>query len=297
MANVKLYFMGTRPQFLLLTPLCLLISASVAYWQSGTVNILYFIIALLGALSAHASVNLLNDYYDYRSGLDLKVPRTPFSGGSGFLPDKKLTPWEALILGVGTFLFTVLVGIFFIVFQGWGILLAGILGLLLVGLYTQVFVRYPIMCLLAPGLGFGPCMVLGGYFALQGFYDVTALAASIVPGILISNLLLINQFPDAEGDREVGRRHLPILIGKERSARLYAGLLIGTYIWIVFAVLVGLMPLPVLVALLTVPLAVITIQGVFKNFNKLERLIPFLGFNVITILATLFLVSVGFFVS
>ena len=77
----------TRPPFLLLTPICVLLGMSlhleVANWFTQTIPLLI----LIGALAAHVSVNALNEYFDFRSGLDLKTTRTPFSGGSGALPN------------------------------------------------------------------------------------------------------------------------------------------------------------------------------------------------------------------
>lgn len=292
--TIAIYFKETRPQFLVLTPVCFMVGVATAYFQSGAINTSYLIIAFLGGLASHVAVNVLNDYIDYKSGLDLKVIHTPFSGGSGILPGKKMSPLAVLVLGLVSFLITIGVGIYFLTVRGWEILLSGLPGLLLVGLYTQTLTRHPLLCLLAPGLGFGPCMVLGTYYVLQGCYDLNAIAASLVPGFLVSNLLLLNQFPDVEADRDAGRRHLPVLIGKTRSARVYAALALSTYVWIIITVFTGLLPLPTLLALLPLPLALKTIKGVQKYAEKREQLIPYLSSNVILTLATPFLISMGF---
>ena len=92
-----------------------------------------------------------------------------------------------------------------------GILLLplGLLGIALIVFYTQWITKRPIICLVAPGLAFGPLMVLGTHFVLTGSYSWTAFAASLVPGFLVSDLLLLNQFPDVEADKTVGRKYLP----------------------------------------------------------------------------------------
>ncbi len=59
-------------------------------WYDGAFFLSWALLALLGLLLAHVSVNVLNDYFDYRSGVDLKTQRTPFSGGSGILPPPNL---------------------------------------------------------------------------------------------------------------------------------------------------------------------------------------------------------------
>ena len=81
MTGLKTWFAETRPHFLLLTPVCVFVGIAVAVYQSDSLKALHLALALLGALLAHISVNVLNDYFDYRSGIDLETRRTPFSGG------------------------------------------------------------------------------------------------------------------------------------------------------------------------------------------------------------------------
>ncbi|MDD4238311.1 MAG: prenyltransferase [Desulfotomaculaceae bacterium] len=291
------YVQETRPQFLILTPVCCLVGAATVYWKTGTFNLLYLAIALVGGIAAHAAVNSLNDYHDYISGLDLHTTTTPFSGGSGLLPAGRLSATAALILGLACLGVTVAVGVFFLAVQGPGLLWVGLPGVLLVVLYTKYITRSPLLCLLAPGLGFGPCMVLGTYFVLQGSYDLNAAVASLIPCFLVSNLLLLNQFPDIEADRIAGRRHLLVLCGQNKCALVYAAIAILTYVSIVVAVVLKLLPVMVLLALVTLPLALKTIQGVLRNSEQLTVLIPLLGRNVAYTLATPFLLAIGLFLS
>ncbi len=295
--SLTVYFQETRPQFLVLTPVCCLVGAAAAYWKAGTINLFYLTVTLIGGLAAHAAVNALNDYHDYLSGIDMNTTQTPFSGGSGLLPAGRLPVKSALFLGLICLAVTVAVGIFFLVVQGPGLLLVGITGLLLIVLYTNYITRSPLLCLLAPGLGFGPCMVLGTYFVLQGSYDWNAAVASLIPCFLVSNLLLLNQFPDVEADRIGGRRHLLVLCGKNKCALVYSAIVILTYVSVVLAVALKLMPIPALLALIPLPLAIKTVQGVQKNHAQLTALVPLLGQNVIFTLATPFLLAVGLFIS
>lgn len=295
--SLAIYIRETRPQFLILTPVCCLVGAAAAYWKTGTLNLLYLIIALAGGLAAHAAVNVLNDYHDYVSGLDQHTTPTPFSGGSGLLPAGILQAKSALVLGLLTLAITVAVGLYFLIVRGFGLLLVGLPGILLIILYTRYITRSPLLCLLAPGLGFGPCMVLGTSYVLQGTYDLNSLAASLIPGFLVSNLLLLNQFPDIEADRIAGRRHLLVLLGKSKCALVYSVLVLLTYTSIVLAVTTGLLPAPALIALVTLPLALKTVGGVLKNNEQLSALIPLLGKNVAFTLITPFLLAVGLFLA
>lgn len=297
MKRAMIYVFETRPQFIILSVACVLVGAGAAYWKAGGINPYYLVIAMIGAISAHASVNILNDYCDYKSGLDEMTIKTPFSGGSGILPGQKMSPRAALYYGLATLSIAIILGFYLVFARGWQILLVGVPGLLLIVLYTRYITRSPLLCLLAPGLGFGPCMVLGTYFALQGFYDITSVAVSLIPLFFVSNLLLLNQFPDTEADRAAGRRHLLTLVAPRESTYIYSILNFAAFLVLIISVYLKLLPLLTLVALICLPLALNTIGGVIKNHADIKSLIPYLGKNVILILSTLFLVAIGLFVS
>lgn len=296
MNKTMIYVFETRPQFIILAVACVLVGAGAAYWKAGSINLYYLALAMVGAMAAHASVNILNDYCDYQSGLDDMTPKTPFSGGSGILPKKQMSPRAALYYGLATLSVTVIIGLYLLYAQGWQLLLVGIPGILLIVFYTEYITRSPLLCLLAPGLGFG-FIVLGTYFVLQGYYDYTALAASLLPLFFVSDLLLLNQFPDIEADRAVGRRHLLTLVAPRKNTYIYAVLIAGAFLALAASVYLKLLPLLTLVGLVSLPLAVITIAGVIRNCENIPSLIPYLGKNVIVMLSTLFLVALGLFVS
>ena len=236
MINLKFLTGPMRLPFLILTPACVLLGLGTALWSSAQVRYLYFILTLIGAISAHISVNAFNEFFDFRSGLDSRTERTPFSGGSGTLPEKPELARLALGTALITLLITGVIGIYFLRIRGLFLLPLGILGLIVVVAYTPWLARNPILCLIAPGLGFGPLMVMGTDFVLTGQYSWTACIASLVPFFLVNNLLLLNQFPDVEADKSVGRRHFPIVIGRRASSFIYGTFLLLTYLSIVLGV-------------------------------------------------------------
>jgi 1,4-dihydroxy-2-naphthoate octaprenyltransferase len=273
--------------------MCVLVGVAAAAYKGFELNPLHVILALVGALLAHISVNVLNDYFDYRSGIDLATKRTPFSGGSGVLPAGLLKAQQVYLLGLASLFGVGAVGIYFTYEYGWEILPLGILGMVVIYLYTTHITKNPLLCAIAPGLGFGPLMVVGTYFTQTGEYSLTAGLASLVPGFLVSNLLLLNQFPDIEADKVASRRHLPIAFGRQFSARVYAVLMLATYVSLAVAVGFGVLPLTALIGLLALPLAAKTVMGVLKNYDDTEKLLPFLGLNIQVILLTTLLTGVG----
>jgi 1,4-dihydroxy-2-naphthoate octaprenyltransferase len=291
--SMKTWFLETRPQFLILTPMCVLVGVAAAAYEGFKLNPLHVILTLLGALLAHISVNVLNDYFDYRSGIDLAAKRTPFSGGSGILPAGLLKPQQVYWLGLVSLIGVGCIGIYFTVEYGWKILPLGVLGMLLVYLYTTHITKNPLLCAIAPGLGFGPLMVVGTYFTQTGEYSLAAGLASLVPGFLVSNLLLLNQFPDLEADKVASRRHLPIVFGRKFSARVYTALMIATYVSLALAVAFEVLPVTALIGLATLPLAAKSVMGALKNCDDMEKLMPSLGMNIQVVLLTTLLTGVG----
>ena len=286
-----------RLPFLILAPVCVFLGIASAVWEAGNINWFHAFLAMLGGIAAHISVNTLNEYFDFKSGLDFRTQRTPFSGGSGTLPDKPEMAKTVLITSLTTAGITGLLGVYFMIVRGPGILPLGLVGLLVIFTYTSVLNRNLLLCLIAPGLGFGTLMVMGTHFVLTGSYSWPAFFASLVPFFLVSNLLLLNQFPDAEADRSVGRRHLPIVAGNKVSAVVYGAFLLLTYITVVVGGFLGYLPWLALLGLLTVFAAVPTTLNVYRNADNIEKLMPSLGMNVIITMATPILMAVGLLIA
>lgn len=285
-----------RAPFLILQPAGVLLGLGTATWAIGQVNPFHFILALFGAIIANISVNVFNEYLDFKSGLDARTRRTPFSGGSGTLPAEPEMAGFALTVAWITFAITAFIGVYFLTVWGLALLPLGILGLLIVLTYTKWVTRRPFLCLITPGLGCGVVVVMGTHFVLTGQYDWTAFIASLVPTFLVSNLLLLNQFPDVEADSSVGRRHFPITIGRRISGWIYIEFLILAYAAIIYGVIAEHLPPASLLGLLTLVLGVQIIRSVLLHNEDIEKLMPALGMNVILTILTPVLIAVGLFI-
>ncbi len=286
-----------RLPFLILGPACALLGIGTAAWQVGPVSVFYSVLAVLGAVTAHISVNAFNEYFDFKSGLDFKTKATPFSGGSGTLPANPQAARSALMTAWISLALTGAIGLYFLWVWGLALLPLGALGLVIVYIYTNWITRNPFLCLIAPGLGFGILTVMGTNFVLTGQYSRTAFFASLVPFFLVNNLLLLNQFPDADADKSIGRKHYPIVIGRRKSSLIFAAFLALAYLSLISGVVLGYLPLLSLLGLLTVFLAVPLARGAYRHADDIPALIPFLGQNVIINIATPLLMAAGLFFS
>lgn len=282
-----------RLPFLILTPSSVALGWGAALWTHGNVDPVLLSLVLIGALAAHISVNTFNEYFDFKSGLDATTRRTPFSGGSGVLPAQPALARPTLAIAWTSLALVVVLGGYFLVVRGPGLLPVGLIGVLVILLYTPRINRWPLLCLFAPGLGFGPLMVLGTYYVLTGTYSSTAFALSAVPFFLVSGLLLLNQFPDVEADRGAGRRNFPIIIGRQASSLLYGGLLVLAFASLIAAVQFELLPRASLVGLLGALVAAAAFLGAYRFATDIERLIPYMALNAVAAIITPLLIAGG----
>jgi 1,4-dihydroxy-2-naphthoate polyprenyltransferase len=131
---------------------------------------------------------------------------------------------------------------------------------------------------------------------LSGTYSWTSFIASLTPTFLVSDLLLLNQFPDLEADRSIKRKHFPIVIGRKASSILYGVLLLLAYLSVIAGVIMELLPIFSLIALSTAILAWHAYQHIHQNSENIPALIPSMGMNVIINIVTPLLLAVGLFI-
>lgn len=291
-------FLGpARVPFLPLALVCAALGAAVAKWRGAAIDPLDLFLVVAGAVLAHLAVNSLNEYHDFTSGLDARTRRTPFSGGSGTLQKHPGLGRYALGLGLVAAAFTAAIGVRFALVRGWGILPLGFAGLLIILLYTPVLTRYWVLCLMAPGLGFGTFIVMGSEFALSGTYSWAGFWASLVPFFLVANLLLLNQFPDLGPDRHAGRRHLIIVHGTRAGAVVYGAFSALACVSLAAGWAMGALPTGALLGLLSLPAGLAASIGALRFHRSAGKLVPYLALNVIANLSAPALMAVGLYLA
>ena len=297
-SQVKLivWLKQTRANFLILAVFLNAIGIGLAYKYISAGIILHisdFVVIILGTVAAHISVNLFNEYSDYRTGIDFHTNRTPFNGGSGMLVQGHTRPSAVLGAAIGTMLFAMTIGLYYSFTSHWflfiiiGVGAASILG------YTEVLAKYLLGELFA-GLSLGSLVVIGTYVALTGSPSLSVSQLiprevwllSIPPGILTALLLLLNEFPDIEADKQGGRNHLLVRFGKKKGAYIYSAGAIITYLIILVLPLVGISSYWIYIALIPLPLVVMNIRTTLLYNNDISKFVPALGGNVIAVLVT-----------
>ncbi|MEW5983643.1 MAG: prenyltransferase [Acidobacteriota bacterium] len=284
MPALSAYAGVARAPFLLL-PVTLVAVGAAAAAYDGHANALSSGLALVGLVALHAAVNAFNEASDMKRGIDLVTKRTPFSGGSGTLPSGALSAGSATAIGVVGSLVGLAIGIYFGLRIGWwplGLIMG--LGALSVLIYTDVLARSGIGEISA-GLGLGLLPVVGTALVQRGEIGQAAWAAGVPAFCMTFNLLLLNEFPDEEADRQGGRRNLVLMFGRRTAAIIYAIVAIASTLSIVIAVLLKALPLLGVVAILPFRFSVPAVQWAFtKPFEDVP--IPALAGNVFWNLGT-----------
>jgi 1,4-dihydroxy-2-naphthoate octaprenyltransferase len=293
--SLKAWLILPRFQFLPLTVIMVSLGTAIGAYE-GYFHFGHFLLATFGSILVHITVNVINDYHDYVDGIDLNTQRTPFSGGSGVLPLNLLKPKQAFWFGTISILVAMVIGFYFVMVKGW--LLFPLLFVAGFSAYFyNVYLSKWLMGEIFAGLGFGPLLVLGSYYVQTGRYSWEALVASLAPGILTSNLLFLNEFPDWEADRKGGRRHFVISLGKKAASYLFVVFLAASYVCIIVGVLTKMMPMVTLIALGTIGFGWKAAKGALRYYDDANQLIPVLGANVITILGTQALLAAGYVIA
>ena len=299
MPDMRLVFTAFRPSFLLLSVACFLLGLEMAAWSNGEsgVNVWSASLVFFGALSAHMSTNGLNEYFDFRSGLDEKTVSTPLNGGSGVLiarPD--LAP---IVLGVsiGALLISIIIGLWFVwLFQSWILLLIGVFGVGIIIMYTPYLTHSAFACFVVPGIGFGMLMTGGAYFVLTGYIGWAITIATLVLFFLVNNLLLLNQIPDSEADRAVGRRHIPIRVGERKSLWFYGASAILAAGALLLGIVTNIFPVEVGLGLFSIVPAALVIWGMSHFEADAKQRFFFLSVNVGITVITPVLMAIGFLI-
>ena len=252
---------------------------SIAAWRdTGIFSWARFWLAMIGAILIHAGTNTANDYFDHISGCDEANPNpTPFSGGSRVIQEGLIPAKKILLISLSCFALGSAIGLYLNHLVGGNvILILGAIGVFLGIFYSAKPFRigYGSFGELAVGIGFGPLMVGGAYYVQVRAFPPSAFLISIPIGILIALVLYINEFPDYDGDKAVGKRTLVVILGKRNAVFLYQILLASAYFSIISLVVTGLLPLASLIVFITLPVALKAFRTSKNNYDKIHELLP-----------------------
>ena len=266
------WFRVIRVRFLLSSVIAVCLGLSINWWQNQTIDVVNAGLTFAGVVALHASVDLLNDYWDFKRKIDTETKRTKFSGGTGVLPEGLLKPQSVYRAGLVSLILGAAIGGYFIFLNG--ITIAIILAFAIISIYFystrivdsglgEVFVAIK-----------GTMIVLGTYFVQTSQIATEPILGGVVLGVLSSMVLFVNSFPDFDADKASGRRTLVIVLGKKRAINALWVFPVVSYGVIILCVVTQVIPTLSLITLITIPLLVKSGRGLKQSFDNIEKLVP-----------------------
>jgi len=292
---ISVWLRVIRVRFLLASIIAVSVGLAITWWHTGNISIFDAILTMCGVLALHASVDLLNDYWDFKRGIDTTTHRTKMSGGSGVLPEGLLKPAQVYAAGIAFLIIGTAIGIYFVATDG--IVIGIILAFAVISIYfystkivdwglAEVFVAIK-----------GSMIVIGTYFVQTSQITESTVLAGIVIGVLSSLVLFITSFPDHDADKAKGRKTLVINLGKQKACTILWIFPAITYGITIIAVIFEIFPVFCLIILSTVPLIIKSGQKLKQNYDKLTNLIPVMSSTLYFSRITGVLLVVGFLVN
>ena len=281
-----------RIRFLLASVIAVSNGLAVAYWKYATIDPLHAALTYIGVVFLHASVDLLNDYWDHKRGIDSATKRTKFSGGTGVLPENLLTPRAVYLAGIIFLILGALIGAYFVALRG--ITIAVILGFAVVAIYFYS------TTIVNAGLGElfvaikGAMIVLGTLYVQNAVLEPAALYVGAIVGILSATVLFVNSFPDYEADMSKGRRTLVIMLGRKKASAVFPIFIIAAYAMIAAGIFLGFTKVFSLISFASIPLAIKSVLQLRNEPECIESIVPAMASAVTYSRITGFLLALSF---
>ncbi|MGI0100303.1 MAG: prenyltransferase [Candidatus Micrarchaeaceae archaeon] len=253
-------------------------------------------LVVLGIFFAHISVNVLDDYVDFRKGIDAETAKTKFSGGSSMLVDGTLKPDMVLLIGLLAFAVGAVIGIYIIVSNPLAIAFVAIGGISIL-LYAVLLVRVPFLAEPLVAIDF-MAVVLGSFVVIMGSFAhiYAALIVAFPAGSMVGLALLMNEVPDRKVDQRHGRRSGAVMLKSKSSIAYYY------FIWealcyavVMLGIIYRIVPYTEIIILAISPLIVVCFMAV-RRYSTPKRFEKYMGFNALHSLLLTFLLFIGYII-
>ena len=293
--NLSQFFALIRPRTLTAAFSPVVLGAAMGATQFAPtqpigLSIIYTLGILICVLSAQIAANIWNEYFDFKSGLDL----TQAAGNSGSIVRDGISPAIIKRWGYMTTILPLILGIALAKAVTWWYIPVGMLCILTSILYSggpKPISRTP-FGELASGLAMGFAIVGIILFAWTHTLHWTYLIPAVPSTILIGAIMMTNNLRDFTNDANHGRRTLVILLGRERGLQLLQGLFLISSLWILIWTICGVIPWPSLVALLSL-LPAMKVIHIFNTYADPIRLNEAMKFTSISCTLYHFLWAIG----
>ncbi len=275
---------ATRLPFLTATIVPVALGILIAASQ-GSFDLVAAVLTIIAASFVQLGLNVANDVFDTILGADdANVTPTQFSGGSRVIQYGLVSLRQMATISTVFYVLAGLIGLVLLATYGsTALLVIGVVGFIVSLGYTAPPLKFVYRGLgeIAVAFGFGPLMLVGAYVVqTRGTLSWEPFAASIPVALLVALILYVNEIPDRRGDARAGKRTLPVRFSRGAVIAGYNVAAAAAYVSLVVGVVVGLLPLPALLMLLTIPLARQVSRGLEPNYDNPYGLMAVMGVNV-----------------
>lgn len=273
-AKARAWKEAVRPLSLTASLVPIMLGGALALAQLGTIHWFYFFLTLLGGVLIQAGTNMINDWKDAERDEENRLGIRPFTGGSRMIQLGLISRADMGFFGILLSIIAALIGIFLIFVSGYGILPLIVYGILAGFFYTGGKGKFSFINM-APGIAelliattYGVFMTMGAFYVLAGYYSLQVVLVSLPVAFFISNVLLINQFPDAESDAKSEKKTLVVRLGKRGAKNVLIVSFVLGYGIIAALPLMGYAPYTLYVAFLSLPFAGQAIRYAQQYYDK-----------------------------
>lgn len=291
-AKARAWKEAVRPLSLTASLIPLLLGASVAFFVLGNLNWGAFLWTLLGGLMIQAGTNMINDWKDAERDNENAEGVRPFTGGSRMIQLGLISRSDMGFFGILLSSIAAIIGIYLLVNSGWGLLPLILYGMLAGLFYTSEKGKFSFINM-APGIAefliattYGVLMTMGAFYVQTGYFSLQIFLLSLPVAILITNVLVINQFQDAVSDQKSGKSTLVVRLGKRKAKNFLIGSFIIAYGIIGLLPILGYAPYALYFAFLSLPFTIQAIRYIHNNYDKTP--VDLISGNAHTAIAHLF---------
>lgn len=257
-----------RIKFLLASVIGITVGILFSFYSFQEFNLLSAILTYIGVIFLHASVDILNDYWDYKRGIDNITKRTKYSGGTGVLPEKKLTPQQVYRAGFLCMFLGLAIGIYFVIQNGIIIGIILVIAIVSIYFYSTKVVNIGMGEILV-GLK-GSMIVIGASYVQSGIIDGSIILLGVIIGMLSSLVLFVASFPDHDADKEKGRKTLVIILGKRKASIIFPYILGTIYVITITGIIISDIPSYAFLVLIAIPFAIRSVYSLKDNYDNID---------------------------
>jgi len=261
------WFLASRPWSFSMTAISVSVGGALAAVY-GNFSWFLYLVTLAGTILLHAATNLINDYYDVKSGVDTREVATaqyrPHPLVEGKLEAGHVRNAAYILYGLSS-----LIGVYLAATRGWELMWIGLIGALASLTYTAPPLKYKYSALgeISVFLMWGPLMVAASFFVQRQEFNINAFWISLPFGVLVALVLLANNIRDIAHDRDKGILTLAIVLGQHKGILLYGTLVVVAYLGIIWMSIAGPLYLWSLIVLASLPLA-------FRLLKQMKAQVP-----------------------